>query len=82
MEVNETTKRRLKGVVVANKANKTAVVRVDQSVIDSKYLKRMIKSKKYQAHDEKNEAQVGDKVVIEATRPLSKSKRWRIVNVK
>ncbi|PIX62598.1 30S ribosomal protein S17 [Candidatus Uhrbacteria bacterium CG_4_9_14_0_2_um_filter_41_50] len=76
------SRRRLSGVVVSDKMDKSVVVRVDRSITDSKYLKRLVKSTKYSAHDENNEAKVGDKVVIEETRPISKSKRWRIVTAK
>lgn len=73
-------RRRLKGVVVSDKMDKTVVVRVDRTVLHSKYLKRYTKSKRYKAHDEQNAAKVGDLVTIEETRPMSKDKRWRIVN--
>ncbi|MBU0613751.1 30S ribosomal protein S17 [Patescibacteria group bacterium] len=75
-------RRRLKGVVVSNKMDKTAVVRVERTAVHSKYLKRYTLSKKYKAHDENNSAQIGDAVTIEETRPLSKDKRWRIVSAK
>lgn len=78
-EKKSTTRRRLKGIVVSNKMDKTAVVRVDRTVVHAKYLKRFMISKKYKAHDPNNEAQVGQEVTIEETRPLSRDKRWRIV---
>ncbi len=74
--------RRLTGVVVSTKMDKTAVVRIERTVLHSKYLKRYTVSKKYKAHDENNSAKVGDKVLIEETSPISKDKRWRIVNAK
>jgi len=74
------TNRRLEGVVVSAKADKTRVVKVERVVMHPKYAKRFRVSRRYQAHDEKNQYQEGDKVVIEATRPLSRTKRWRIVS--
>lgn len=82
MEKKQTQRRRLTGVVVSDKMDKTAVVKVDRTVLHSKYLKRFTKSKRYKAHDEKNAAKVGDQVVIEECRPLSKDKSWRILEVK
>ena len=82
MEKKQTKRRRLTGVVVSDKMEKTAVVKIDRTVLHSKYLKRFTKSKRYKAHDEENKAKVGDKVVIEECRPLSKDKSWRIIEVK
>lgn len=79
---NTTNRRQLKGVVVSDKMDKTVVVRVDRTVVHSKYLKRFTVSKRFKAHDEKNEAKVGDLVTIEETRPISKDKRWRVVTEK
>ncbi len=75
-----TTKRRLIGTVVSDKMNKTVVVQVDRTVMHSKYLKRYTVSKKFKAHDEENAFHIGDEVTIEETRPISKDKRWRVVN--
>lgn len=69
------------GVVVGNKADKTAVVSVQRQVLHAKYGKMIRLRKKYAAHDEKNECMVGDKVKITETRPLSKTKRWRVCEV-
>lgn len=69
------------GVVVSNKMQKTIVVRVSRRVRHPLYGKEMIQSRKYYAHDEKNEAKVGDEVRIVETRPLSRLKRWRLVEV-
>jgi len=74
------TRRRLNGIVISDKMEKTVVVRVDRTAIHPKYHKRYTLSKKYKAHDPENTRKVGDKVVIEETRPLSKSKCWRVVN--
>ena len=73
------TKRRLTGVDVSDKMDKTAVVRVDRTDIHPKYLKRFTVSKKYKAHDPENTFVIGDEVIIEEMRPLSKTKRWRVV---
>ena len=61
--------------------DKTVVVSVERRITHPVYGKIMRRSKKYYAHDEKNEAKKGDKVSIEETRPLSKTKRWRLVEV-
>lgn len=71
--------RKLEGEVVSDKMDKTIVVRVASIKTHSKYKKQYKSSKGYKAHDEKNEYKVGDKVVIEACRPLSKDKRWRVI---
>lgn len=69
------------GEVISNKMAKTIVVRVDRRYPHPKFKKVVTGSKKFYAHDEKNEAKVGDRVRIEETRPLSKTKRWRLVQV-
>ena len=61
--------------------NKTVVVQAERRITHPVYGKIMRRSKKYYAHDEKNEAKKGDKVVIAETRPLSKSKHWRLVEI-
>jgi len=70
-----------RGTVVSDKADKTVVVRVDRRIQHPLYSKAMIRSKKYHAHDEKNEYRVGDVVRIRETRPLSKTKRWRVTHL-
>jgi len=72
-------RRSKQGTVVSNKMNKTVVVRVDRTLPHAKYGKIVRLSKKYYAHDESNELQVGDKVEIAEARPISKLKRWRVV---
>ncbi len=67
------------GVVVSNKMTKTVVVRVERRVADRKYGKIVTKAEKYKAHDENQECKPGDRVRIVETRPLSKDKRWRVV---
>tara|TARA_B100001964_G_scaffold178700_1_gene197111 strand:- start:436 stop:684 length:249 start_codon:yes stop_codon:yes gene_type:complete len=71
--------RKLQGVIISNKMAKTVVVQVDSVKVHSKYKKRYKASKKYKAHDEKNEHQVGDKVIIKEIRPLSKEKRHLVI---
>ena len=79
MEENKT--RELIGTVVSDVNNKTITVLVETYKNDSLYGKRVKYSKKYTAHDEKNEAKKGDKVLIAETRPLSKTKHFRLVKV-
>ena len=67
------------GVVVSNKMTKTVVVRVERRVTERKYGKIVTRAEKYKAHDEKQECGIGDRVCIVETRPLSKDKRWRVV---
>lgn len=69
------------GVVVSDKADKTIVVRVDRRLTHPLYGKSVAWSKKYHVHDEKNEYKVGDTVRIAETRPLSKTKRWRVIGL-
>ncbi len=69
------------GEVISNKMAKTIIVRVERRFSHPKFKKVVTGYKKFYAHDEKNEAKVGDRVRIEETRPLSKTKRWRLVQV-
>jgi small subunit ribosomal protein S17 len=69
------------GTVVSNKMEKTITITVERKIQHTKYGKFLKKSKKYHAHDENNDAKVGDTVKIMETRPLSKSKRWRLVDI-
>jgi small subunit ribosomal protein S17 len=69
------------GVVVSDKMDKTVVVRIDRQVRHSLYGKTVRRSSKLAAHDEQNDAHVGDTVRLMETRPLSKSKRWRVVEI-
>jgi len=69
------------GEVIGNKMHKTIIVRVERRYPHPKFKKVVTGYKKFYAHDEKNEAKVGDRVRIEETRPLSKLKRWRLVEV-
>jgi len=70
-----------RGVVLSDKMDKTIVVRVDSVTRHPVYKKVMRRSRKIKAHDEKNTANTGDKVKIVECRPLSKDKRWRLVEV-
>ena len=74
-----TKKRQLKGTVVSDKMAKTVVVAVTRLKKHPKYKKYFEVTKKFKAHDEKNEYRPGDKVVIGETRPWSKEKRWRVI---
>lgn len=69
------------GTVVSDKMDKTVVVAVERRVSHPLYGKRVVRTKKYHAHDEENTARQGDLVRIMETRPLSRTKRWRVVEV-
>jgi small subunit ribosomal protein S17 len=73
-------RRVLEGKVVSDKCDKTVTVLVERRVRDPIYGKIIRRSAKYAAHDETNQWKVGDEVAIEECRPLSKSKRWRVVS--
>lgn len=69
------------GVVVSDKADKTVTVQVERRFAHPLYGKQVAKTKKYHAHDEENQFRVGDTVRIVETRPLSKTKRWRVAEL-
>ena len=69
------------GMVVSDKKDKTVVVAIQDNVKHPKYGKVIKRTVKFKAHDENNECAVGDKVSIMETRPLSKEKRWRVVEI-
>ena len=69
------------GLVVSNAMDKTAVVAVVERVRHPRYAKTVQRTKRLKAHDEKNDVRVGDRVRVQETRPLSKQKHWRIVEV-
>lgn len=69
------------GYVVSNKMDKTVVVSVETLVRHSLYQRTFRKTNKFKAHDEQNACNIGDKVKIMETRPLSKDKRWRVVEI-
>lgn len=72
-------KRILQGVVVSDKQNKTIVVKVERRFTHPLLKKTVRRSKNYHAHDEDNHCKIGDTVFIEETRPLSRLKRWKVV---
>ena len=84
-EIANTEKRNLRktkiGVVSSNKTDKTITVNVERKVKHPLYGKFVKKSNRFHAHDEKNECSIGDTVKIMETRPMSKTKRWRLVEV-
>lgn len=69
------------GIVVSNKMQKTIVVKVENRYPHPIYSKTMVKTRKYLAHDEMGECNIGDKVLVEECRPLSKRKRWKVSKV-
>lgn len=79
--MKDSRKRELIGKVVSDKNNKTITVLVENYTTDKLYGKRVKRSKKYSVHDEKNEAKVGDIVRIVECRPLSRTKRFRLVEI-
>lgn len=80
MEVRNLRKTRV-GVVTSNKMQKTVTVLVERKVKHPLYGKFLRKSKKYTSHDETNDCNIGDIVKIMETRPMSKNKRWRLVEI-
>jgi len=79
MEKNN-KKRILKGTVVSDKMQKTVVVEIVRLTKNLKYKKYFKVSKRYKAHDEKKEYHIGDKVLIQETKPMSKEKRWKVIS--
>ena len=79
--MEKTTRKTLMGFVVSNKMDKTVVVRVERKFPHPKFKKVVKSTSKYSAHDEKNECYPGDFISICETRPLSKTKRWRLVEI-
>jgi small subunit ribosomal protein S17 len=74
-------KKQLIGKVISNKMDKTIVVEIERLMMHSLYKKSVRMRKRFKSHDEKNECSVGDIVKIEETRPLSKDKRYRVVDI-
>ncbi len=72
-------KKQLKGVVISDKMQKTVVIEVERIKKHPKYKRRYKVHKKYKAHDEKEEYKIGDKVIIQECRPMSRDKRWRVI---
>lgn len=82
LDIQDRNRRKTKiGIVVSDKMDKTISVAVEDFVRHSLYGKAVKRTKKFKAHDENNECNTGDKVRIMETRPLSKDKRWRLVNI-
>ena len=69
------------GLVVSDKMQKTVVVAIENRAPHPKYGKIVVKTRRYKVHDEENTCKIGDRVRIQETRPLSKTKRWRLVEV-
>jgi len=69
------------GQVVSDKMNKTVVVAIENRSPHPKYGKIVVKTKRYKAHDEENNCKEGDRVRIQETRPLSKTKRWQVIEI-
>ena len=69
------------GVVVSDKMDKTVVVAVENRAPHPKYRKIMVRTKRYKVHDEENQCKSGDRVRIRETRPLSRTKRWTVVDI-
>ena len=69
------------GIVISNKMNKTIVVQVESRFPHPIYSKTMVKTKKYLAHDETEQCNIGDQVLVQETRPLSKRKRWILTKI-
>ena len=81
-DVSERTARKVRtGLVVSDKMDKTVVVRIDRRIAHPQYGKMVKRTRKLKAHDEENSAKTGDRVRIMETRPLSKDKRWRVVEI-
>ncbi|MFH1854281.1 MAG: 30S ribosomal protein S17 [Candidatus Omnitrophota bacterium] len=80
METRGRVKMRM-GTVISDKIDRAIVVRIDRTTKHAKYKRVVRKASNAMVHDEKNEAKAGDKVMIRETRPLSKNKRWRLVEV-
>jgi len=77
----EEERKQLVGRVLSNKMDKTVVIEVARTVRHRRYDKVLTRVKKYKAHDERNECQVGDQVRIIESRPLSREKRWRVIEI-
>ncbi|MBI4359503.1 MAG: 30S ribosomal protein S17 [Candidatus Jacksonbacteria bacterium] len=72
-------KRRQTGVITSNAMQKTVVVEITRIKVHPKYRKRYASAKKFKAHDQKNEYKIGDTVTIEECKPISKEKRWKVI---
>ena len=82
LDIQDRNRRKTKvGIVVSDKMDKTISVAVEDFVRHSLYGKAVKRTKKFKAHDENNECNIGERVKIMETRPLTKDKRWRLVNI-
>ena len=81
VETKKRNKKTLVGTVVSNKMEKTIVVRIERRKLHSLYKKYITRTKKIKAHDEQNACQIGDLVKVIETRPLSKDKHWRLLEI-
>lgn len=81
MEEQKSAKKTRVGMVTSNKMDKTVVVSVDRLIHHQKYRKFIRRQNKFKAHDAHNACQIGDRVLIEESRPLSKDKRWVVVKI-
>ncbi len=81
MSDEQSERRQIVGEVVSDKMDKTITVRVDRRQQHPRYKKYLTRSTKFKAHDEEERAEEGDVVELEETRPISRSKRWRLVDV-
>jgi len=73
--------RKFQGVVVSDKMDKTRIVKIDNLKWHPKYKKQYKVSKKYKVHDEKNQAKVGNLIIFQECRPISRDKRWRLIKI-
>ncbi len=69
------------GVVVSDKMDKTVVVAIESRTTHPRYGKIVVRTKRYKAHDEANQCKIGDQVRIQETRPMSKTKRWAVIDI-
>lgn len=69
------------GIVISNKMQKTIVIKIENRYPHPLYSKTLIKTKKYLAHDEQDECNIGDQVIVQQCRPLSKRKRWKLIKI-
>lgn len=81
MSVDKKIIKTMSGVVVSDKMDKTVVVKVEDKISHPLYKKYVKKSKKYKAHDEENSCNEGDVVKIQSTRPISKDKTWKVIEI-
>lgn len=79
--MTDSKKRKLVGLVCSNAMDKTVTIMVDRVVMDPRFKKYYRRHKKYMAHDEQNQCQVGDRIEIIESRPLSKNKKWRLSRI-